>query len=85
MAVEVVAGAVVAHGGSWVGVAGGDLYVAQVDAGVEHGSDEGVPEHERVRPRQLDPGVVGDWAGTWGRRAYSAGECSRTPSITHVR
>jgi len=37
MAVEVVAGAVVAGGGSWVGVAGGDLYVAQVDAGVEHG------------------------------------------------
>ena len=34
MAVEVVAGAVVAHGGAWVGVPGGDLYVAQVDAGV---------------------------------------------------
>ena len=28
---------------------------------------------------------VGDWARTWGRRTYSAGECSRTPSITHVR
>jgi hypothetical protein len=29
---------------------------------------------------------VGDSAGTVGRRhSYSAGECSRTPSITHVR
>ena len=28
---------------------------------------------------------VGDSAGTFGRRTYSAGECSRTPSITQVR
>jgi hypothetical protein len=33
--VEVAAGAVVAHGGAWVGVAGGDLHVAEADAGVE--------------------------------------------------
>jgi hypothetical protein len=32
-----------------------------------------------VRPR------VGDSADTFGRRTYSAGECSRTPSITQVR
>jgi hypothetical protein len=30
-------------------VAGGDLDVAQVDAGVEHGRDEGVAQHVRVR------------------------------------
>jgi hypothetical protein len=36
------AGSVVAHGGAWVGVAGGDLDVAEVDADVEHGGDEGV-------------------------------------------
>ena len=28
---------------------------------------------------------VGDSAGTCGRRTYSAGECSSTPSIRHVR
>jgi hypothetical protein len=32
-------------------VPGGDLDVAQVDAGVEHGGDEGVPQHVRVHPR----------------------------------
>jgi hypothetical protein len=30
---------VVAHGGTWVGVAGGDLDVAEVDAGVETGRE----------------------------------------------
>jgi hypothetical protein len=35
MAVEVLAGSVVAHRGPRVGVAGGDLDVAQVDSGVE--------------------------------------------------
>jgi hypothetical protein len=34
--------------------------------------------------RWVGPGV-GDSAGTFGRRTYSAGECSRTPSITQVR
>jgi hypothetical protein len=28
---------------------------------------------------------VGDSVGTLGRRTYSAGECSRTPSLTQVR
>jgi hypothetical protein len=31
-------------------VAGGDLNVAQVHAGVQHGGDEGMAEHMRVRP-----------------------------------
>ena len=51
MAVEVLACSVVAHGGSGVGVAGGDLNVAQVDAGVEHRGHEGVAEHVRVHSR----------------------------------
>jgi hypothetical protein len=40
VAVEVLPSSVVSHGGAGVGVAGGDLDVAQIDAGVEHGSDE---------------------------------------------
>jgi hypothetical protein len=35
VAVEVFAGPVVSHGGAGVGVAGGDLYVTQVNSGVE--------------------------------------------------
>jgi hypothetical protein len=35
-------------------VPGRDLYVPQVDAGVEHGRDEGVPQHVRVHPREPD-------------------------------
>jgi hypothetical protein len=38
------------HGGSGVGVAGGDLDVAQVHARVETGRDERMPEHVRMRP-----------------------------------
>ena len=56
MAVEVVAGSVVAHGGAGIGVAGGDLHVAEVDAGVEHGRDVGVAEHVRVQWRHPHPG-----------------------------
>ena len=50
VAVQVLAGPVVSHGRARIGVAGGDLDVAQVDSGVEHGRDiwydgayEGVP------------------------------------------
>jgi hemoglobin len=53
VAVEVVAGSVVPHGGPGVGVARGDLDVAEVDAGVEHGSDVGVAEHVRVGMRSV--------------------------------
>ena len=48
MAVEVVAGSVVPHGRPRVGVPGGDLNISEVDSGVEHGGDEGVPQHVRV-------------------------------------
>ena len=41
--VEVLAGAVVAHGGAGVGAPGGDLDIPQVNPGIEHGSHEGVP------------------------------------------
>ena len=41
MAVEVLASTVVADGGARVGMAGGDLDVAQVNACVEHGRDGG--------------------------------------------
>jgi hypothetical protein len=62
VSVEVLAGAVLAHGGAGVGVPGGDLYVAQVDAGVEHGGDEGVSQHVWVDARQLDAGPFGEAA-----------------------
>jgi hypothetical protein len=39
MAVEVVAGSVVAHGGAGLGVPGCDLDVAAVDARIEQGGD----------------------------------------------
>jgi hypothetical protein len=45
VAVEVLTGAVVAHRCPRVSVAGRDLHVSQVDAGVEHGRDERVAEH----------------------------------------
>jgi hypothetical protein len=46
--VEAGAGAVVTHGGSRVGVAGGVLDVAQWDAGVEGGGDERMPQGVRA-------------------------------------
>ena len=57
MAVEVLAGAVVAHGGARVGMAGGDLDVAKVDSGVEHGGDEGVSQHVGVHPGDVDAAI----------------------------
>ena len=44
MSVEVAAGSVVVLGGSWVGVPGEDLGVAEGDAGVEGVGDRGVPQ-----------------------------------------
>ena len=41
VAVEVLAGSVVAHGGAGVGVAGGDLDITQINSGIQHGCDEG--------------------------------------------
>jgi hypothetical protein len=46
VAVEVLTGPVVAQGGAWVGVAGGDLDVSQVHARIQHGGDEGADVEE---------------------------------------
>jgi hypothetical protein len=37
-------------------VTGGDLNVAQIDAGVEHCGDEGVSEHVRMHSLSGNPG-----------------------------
>src|SRR6266568_173804 len=60
VAVEVVAGPVIPHRGTRVGVSGSDLHVAQVGAGVEHGRDVGMAEHVRVCPGGLDAGGFGE-------------------------
>jgi hypothetical protein len=57
MPVEMLAGMVAPHGGSWVAVAGGDLHVAQVDTGVD--GEEGVPEHVRMHAWQLHTSLLG--------------------------
>ena len=58
------------NGAGWIAVLGkdgreaytraGDLHVAQGNAGVEHGGDEGVSEHVRVHPRQPDARRCGE-------------------------
>ena len=60
MAVQVLAGPVVPHRGARVGVAGGDLDIAQVNASVEHGRDKSVAQHVRVGPGDLDAGGLGE-------------------------
>lgn len=57
--IEVLPGAIVFGGGARVGVPGGDLHVAQWDAGVEHGRDVGVPQGVRVDPVG-DPAADGE-------------------------
>jgi hypothetical protein len=57
----------VAHRGTGAGVTGGDLDVAEVDARVGHGGDEGVAERGRVCPGGLDAGGVGTLAQPTGR------------------
>src|SRR5215831_7256772 len=48
------------HRGARIGVADGDLHVAQVYPGVGHGRDEGVAQHVRVRPGYRDCGGSGE-------------------------
>ena len=52
---------VVAHGGARVGVRGGFLHVAQGDAGIEGGGDEGVAQRVRA-DRLVHSGASGDAA-----------------------
>jgi hypothetical protein len=92
VAVEVVAGSVVAHGGARVGVAGGDLDGAQVDACVGHGGDEGVAEHVQVCPGEVDAGGFGEPAQAagggvpvWAPRLLSrTGPCVRSPTVRSI-
>jgi hypothetical protein len=48
MAIQVGAGPVVTHRGAGIGVAGGDLDVPEVHAGIKHGGHESVTKHMRV-------------------------------------
>jgi hypothetical protein len=50
VAIEVLSRPAVTHGRPRIGVPGGDLDVAQVHACIQHGGDEGMAEHVRVRP-----------------------------------
>lgn len=68
MAVEILAGTVVTHSRARVGVPGGDLHIAQVNAGVKHGGHEGVPEHVWVHPRETDASAGRELAQSPGRR-----------------
>jgi hypothetical protein len=60
VAVQVLPGPVVTHGGARIGVAGGDLDVPQIDTSIEHGRDEGMTKHMRVGPDDLDPRRAGE-------------------------
>jgi hypothetical protein len=68
VSVKVVAGPVVAHRCARVGVPGGDLDIAQVDACIEHGGHASVPKHVRVHPRQPDARSAGEPAEPTGSR-----------------
>jgi len=78
VAVQVLPGPVVAHGGARAGVPGGDLDVPEVDAGIEHGRDESAAQHVGAGPGDLDPGGPGELV-------RAAGEYSKMPSRTQVR
>jgi hypothetical protein len=71
--VEILAGSVVANRGPGVGVASGDLHVAQVDSGVDHRGHEGLPEEQAAGSAAFP----GQWAGI--SRPSSSG---RTTSFT---
>lgn len=75
MAIEVVASSVVAHGRAGVGVAGGNLDVAQVDAGVEHRGDERVAQHVRVHASGGDVWRTGLVLGAVGWRRADPSVC----------
>jgi hypothetical protein len=68
--VQVLAGSVITHCRAWVGVAGGNLDVAQVDSSVEHGRDECVAKHVRMSLGCL-------YAGSFGEPPQAA--CGRVP------
>ena len=77
MAVQVLAGPVVPHRRSGVGVSGSDLHVAQVSVSVEHGREIGVAEYMRMCPRDLDAGGFGEVR----RRRVAACRSIRAPRV----
>jgi hypothetical protein len=66
VAVQVLAGAVVSHGGARVGMACGYLDVAQVDSRVKHCGNERVPQHMRVRAADAHPASPCEMTKTTG-------------------
>src|SRR5713101_1319999 len=68
VAVQVLAGPVIPHSRARIRVAGGDLNVPEAGAGIEHGRDESVAEHVRVRPGRLDAGGLGELTQAAGSR-----------------
>lgn len=88
VAVEVLAAAVVDRGRAWVGVAGGELHVAQRYASIECGHDERSSEHVGVDVTEtgpladrLDPSVRGRKVEPLAVRTYWAGFESILPSM----
>lgn len=65
--VEVLAGPVIARGRAGIGVPGGDLDIAQVNSRIQHGRDEGVPEHVGMWPGDPYARVLGEAAQAAGR------------------
>ena len=57
---HVLAGPVISHGRARVRMTGGDLDVAEIDAGIEHRGDERVAQHVRVGPGYLNNGGLGE-------------------------
>ena len=83
MSIEVLASSVVAHRRARVGVACCDLHVAEIDAGIEHGGDEGVSEHVGMHAWQLYAGRLGETSQAAGcavaiHAGSSAGQQDRT-------
>ena len=81
VAVEVLSAPVVDRRGAWVGVAGGDLDVAQGDAGVEGGHDERCAEHVGMYVANAGPessaGVLGQLGAGGLRLCYATGDLRR--------
>src|SRR5205085_12062691 len=80
VSVEVLAGAVVAPGGAWVGVVGGDLDVAETDAGGGFGGLFAVLVGREPRQgRAAQP--AGPIAGTWSLARRGATAASRMRAV----
>ena len=80
MSVEVLAGTVVAHGGAWVSVVGGELDVAETDAGGGFGALIAVSVGREPRQRCGQP--VGPIAGMWSLARRVATAASRVQALS---